>query len=120
MLNKPESYIGPGADVTCAHDPRTTSLGPMTDADIDTTTTGARISSTTTTGLRRVIDATRRIAVLGIKIDPDQPAYFVPEYAQRAGFEIVPVPVYYPEVTEILGEPVYRTRQREFPATSTW
>jgi len=57
----------------------------------------------------RLIEATHRIAVLGIKIDPDQPAHFVPEYAQRAGFEIVPVPVYYPEVTEILGQPVYRT-----------
>jgi uncharacterized protein len=60
-------------------------------------------------GIGRVIDATRRIAVLGIKIDPEQPAYFVPEYALRVGFEIVPVPVYYPEVTEILGEPVFRT-----------
>ena len=29
-------------------------------------------------------------------------------YAQKAGYEIVPVPVYYPEVIEILGEPVYR------------
>src|SRR5690242_7692759 len=57
----------------------------------------------------RLIETTHRIAVLGIKIDPDQPAHFVPEYAQRAGFEIVPVPVYYPEVTEILGQPVYRT-----------
>ena len=57
----------------------------------------------------RLIESTRRIAVLGIKIDPNQPAHFVPEYAQRAGFEIVPVPVYYPEVTEILGEPVYRS-----------
>jgi uncharacterized protein len=60
-------------------------------------------------GIGRVIAATRRIAVLGIKIDPDRPAHFVPAYAQRVGFEIVPVPVYYPEVTEILGEPVYRT-----------
>lgn len=60
-------------------------------------------------GIARVIEATRRIAVLGIKIDPDQPAHFVPDYVQRAGFEIVPVPVYYPHVTEILGERVYRT-----------
>src|SRR4051812_86648 len=59
-------------------------------------------------GITRVLDETRRIAVLGIKIDPDQPAHYVPEYAQRAGFEIVPVPVYYPEVTEILGESVFR------------
>jgi predicted CoA-binding protein len=59
-------------------------------------------------GIARVLAATRRIAVLGIKIDPDQPAYYVPEYAQQAGFEIVPVPVYYPEATEFLGERVYR------------
>lgn len=60
-------------------------------------------------GIARVIGETRRIAVLGIKIDPEKPGHFVPAYAQRAGFEIVPVPVYYPEVTEILGERVYRT-----------
>jgi predicted CoA-binding protein len=52
---------------------------------------------------------TRRIAVLGIKTpDSGQPAYYVPLAAQRAGYEIVPVPVYYPDVTEILGQPVYR------------
>ena len=60
-------------------------------------------------GIRRVLESTRRIAVLGIKIDPAKPAHYVPAYAQQAGFEIVPVPVYYPEVTEILGERVYRT-----------
>lgn len=59
-------------------------------------------------GITRVLDSTRRIAVLGIKIAPDRPAHFVPAYAQRAGFTIVPVPVYYPDVTEILGERVYR------------
>jgi predicted CoA-binding protein len=53
---------------------------------------------------------TRRVAVLGIKTanDTGQPAYYVPQYAQRAGLEIVPVPVYYPEVIEILGQQVYR------------
>lgn len=51
----------------------------------------------------------RRIAVLGIKTaESGQPAYYVPAYAQRAGYEIVPVPVYYPDVTEILGAKVYR------------
>jgi uncharacterized protein len=59
-------------------------------------------------GVGRVLEGTRRIAVLGIKVDPERPAHFVPDYAQRAGYEIVPVPVYYPEVTEILGERVYR------------
>ena len=44
-------------------------------------------------GIRRVIAGTRRIAVLGIKLGDHRPAYFVPEYAQRVGFDIVPVPV---------------------------
>ena len=53
---------------------------------------------------------TKRIAVLGIKTEAqsDQPAFYVPKYMQNAGFEIVPVPVYYPEATEILGQRVYR------------
>ena len=61
-------------------------------------------------GIRRLLDETRRIAVLGIKTSEQsgQPAYYVPEYAQGAGYEIVPVPVYYPEATEILGARVYR------------
>ena len=57
-----------------------------------------------------LIGRTHRIAVLGIKTaDSMQPAYFVAEYTKRAGFEVVPVPVYYPDVTEILGERVYRS-----------
>ena len=53
---------------------------------------------------------THRIAVLGIKPESraDQAAHYVPRYMQGAGFGIVPVPVYYPEVTEILGQRVYR------------
>lgn len=52
----------------------------------------------------------RRIAVLGIKTERQagQPAFYVPDYLQKAGFEVIPVPVYYPEVTEILGQKVYR------------
>jgi predicted CoA-binding protein len=51
----------------------------------------------------------KRIAVLGIKTPETRaPAFYVPEYAQRSGIAIVPVPVYYPQVTEILGERVYR------------
>ena len=61
-------------------------------------------------GIRALLERTRRIAVLGIKIpESGQPASYVAEYAKRAGYEIVPVPVYYPDVTEILGEKVYRT-----------
>jgi uncharacterized protein len=58
-----------------------------------------------------ILADTRRIAVLGIKPEArrSRPAFYVPEYMAEAGYEIVPVPVYYPDVTEILGEPVYRT-----------
>ena len=59
-------------------------------------------------GIRRMLENAKRIAVLGIKREYDRPAYFVPEYAQMAGYEIIPVPVYYPELTELMGQPVYR------------
>jgi predicted CoA-binding protein len=60
--------------------------------------------------IRQLIMQTHRIAVLGIKTEAqvDQPSVYVPQYMLRAGFEIIPVPVYYPEVTKILGAPVYR------------
>ena len=61
--------------------------------------------------IARIVKASRRIAVLGIKTEAqrDAAAFYVPEYMQRAGYDIVPIPVYYPDVTEILGQPVYRT-----------
>jgi predicted CoA-binding protein len=60
--------------------------------------------------LRELLSQTRTIAVLGIKTEAQsaQPAFYVPKYMQNAGFKIIPVPVYYPEATEILGEKVYR------------
>lgn len=60
--------------------------------------------------LRSLLATTRRIAVLGIKTEAqvDQPALYVPAYLADAGYDIVPVPVYYPEVREILGRPVVR------------
>jgi predicted CoA-binding protein len=61
-------------------------------------------------GLRELLAETRRVAVLGIKTERQayQPAFYVPQYLAAAGLEVVPVPVYYPEVTEILGQKVYR------------
>ena len=60
--------------------------------------------------IRALLRGSRRIAVLGIKPESrrDQPAHFVAEYTQGAGYEVIPVPVYYPDVTQILGQPVYR------------
>lgn len=61
-------------------------------------------------GIRRLLAQTRRVAVLGIKTEEHsfQPAFYVPAYLASAGLEIIPVPVYYPAVTEILGRKVYR------------
>ena len=60
--------------------------------------------------IKQILNAVKRIAVLGIKPETraDQPAHYVPKYMQSAGYKIIPVPVYYPEVTEIMGEQVYR------------
>ncbi len=66
--------------------------------------------------IRALLAGARRIAVLGIKPESraSQPAHYVPRYLQSAGYDIVPVPVYYPEVTRILGGEVYR-RLQEVP-----
>lgn len=63
-----------------------------------------------TAQIRDLILQSKRIAVLGIKTEAqaDQPAFYVPQYLVSAGFDVVPVPVYYPEVTEILGRKVFR------------
>jgi len=60
--------------------------------------------------IRDLLRSTRRVAVLGIKTEAqtDQAAFYVPRFLAGAGVEVVPVPVYYPEVKEILGRPVYR------------
>ncbi|KIY96012.1 hypothetical protein MNEG_11950 [Monoraphidium neglectum] len=58
----------------------------------------------------QIAAAAKRVAVLGIKTEKQagQPAYYVPQYLHGAGVEVVPVPVFYPEVTEILGRQVFR------------
>ncbi len=60
--------------------------------------------------IRSLLGRTRRIAVLGIKTEQQagKPAFYVPQYVARAGYEVIPVPVYYPDATEILGQQVYR------------
>ena len=61
-------------------------------------------------GIRELLKRTHRIAVLGIKTEAQsgEPAFYVPQYLVSVGLEIIPVPVYYPEVTEILGRKVFR------------
>jgi predicted CoA-binding protein len=60
--------------------------------------------------IQALLEGIKTIAVLGIKTEnqSEQPAFYVPQYLQSAGLEIIPVPVYYPEATEILGRRVYR------------
>ncbi len=68
---------------------------------------------TTREGIKQILNDTKTIAVLGIKPESrsGQAAYYVPKYMQSTGHKIIPVPVYYPEITEILGEKVYRNME---------
>ncbi len=63
-----------------------------------------------TKAVQDVIRATKTIAVLGMKPESraDQPAHYVPAHMAAAGYDVIPVPVYYPEITEILGRKVFR------------
>ena len=60
--------------------------------------------------LRELLAGTRTVAVLGIKTEAQagQPAFYVAKYLHDAGLDVIPVPVYYPDVQQILGRPVYR------------
>lgn len=60
--------------------------------------------------LGELLRGTKRVAVLGIKTEAqqDQPSFYVPQFLASKGVEIVPVPIYYPDVSEILGRKVYR------------
>jgi predicted CoA-binding protein len=62
-------------------------------------------------GITEMLRDTKTIAVLGIKPESHsgQPAFYVPAHMHDAGYEIIPVPTYFPDVTEILGKPVFRT-----------
>ncbi len=65
---------------------------------------------TTAAQIAELLQNTKTITVLGIKPETHsgQPAHYVPKYMADAGYDIIPVPVYYPDVTEILGKKVYR------------
>ncbi len=61
--------------------------------------------------VRDLLRTVKTVAVLGIKTEAQsgQPAFYVAEAALRHGLDVIPVPVYYPEVTTILGRQVFRT-----------
>jgi len=65
---------------------------------------------TTDSAIRELLQSVKRIAVLGIKTEAQagQPSIEIPRYLVNAGYDVIPVPVYYPEVTTILERPVYR------------
>jgi predicted CoA-binding protein len=60
--------------------------------------TGRRLE--TDADIDELLAHTARIAVLGIKTEAqhDRPAFIVPRYLVGAGFDVVPVPVYYPDI----------------------
>ena len=75
----------------------------------DTARTGRILESPEEIG--ELLSRIRTVAVVGAKplSDPPQPAWYVPEYAKQAGLTIIPVPVYFPEITAMHGEPVFRS-----------
>jgi predicted CoA-binding protein len=58
----------------------------------------------------RLLRDVKRVAVLGMKTEAqaEEAGYYVGRYLADHGAEVVPVPVRYPEVQEILGRKVYR------------
>jgi predicted CoA-binding protein len=69
------------------------------------------LSGITDPDIAAVLSSVKTVAVVGIKPESHagQPAYYVPRYLQTAGYRIIPVPVYFPDVQSILGERVYRS-----------
>lgn len=61
-------------------------------------------------GIAELLADCKTIAVLGIKTEAqaEQPAFYVAQYLDAAGLEVVPVPVYYPNTKQILGHAIYR------------
>lgn len=58
----------------------------------------------TDTQIRDLLQASKRIAVVGLSSNPSRASFGVSRFLQRQGFEVVPVN---PKETEVLGEPAY-------------
>jgi predicted CoA-binding protein len=54
--------------------------------------------------IRRLLQQSRTIAVVGLSGDPDKPSWQVAHYLQKQGYRILPVN---PRLTEVLGERAY-------------
>ena len=61
-------------------------------------------------GIRQVLLATKRVAVLGIRSEKDctRPAFYVPQYLISAGLQVIPVPLHDLKVHKILDQRVFR------------
>jgi signal transduction histidine kinase/predicted CoA-binding protein len=64
----------------------------------------AALNQTNDSQLRRILETTKTIAVVGASSRPDRPGYTVPAYLQKHGYRIIPVN---PSLTELLGEKAY-------------
>jgi len=62
-------------------------------------------------GIADLLKNSKVVAVLGMKRDEnqDKPAYAVPMYLKAHGYDIIPLPVKYPEVKEVAGLHAYQT-----------
>lgn len=62
-------------------------------------------------GIIEMLRDTKTIAVLGIKPEShaSQAAHYVASHMLAEGYDVIPVPTYYPDLTEIFGRPVFRT-----------
>ncbi len=58
------------------------------------------------TEMKKLLDTTRTIAVVGLSEKPDRPSHHVSTYMQSQGYRIIPVN---PNVVSILGERSYPT-----------
>jgi len=69
------------------------------------------ITTFDTEQLENILRNAHRVAVLGIKPSTriHRAAHYIPRYLADVGYELVPVPVYYPDATEILGQRVVRS-----------
>lgn len=54
--------------------------------------------------IRKVLEESKTIAVVGASNNPERHSYEVAQYLQRQGFKIIPVN---PALTEMLGEKAY-------------
>jgi uncharacterized protein len=56
--------------------------------------------------IKRILNETKTIAVVGLSSDPSRPSYSVTKYIQSKGYRIIPVNPY---EREVLGEKAYAT-----------